>query len=193
MGQVRSLPGHLISFFLCNFNAVYFSPNFPFCFAGTSWEFVTNFSCAFVVTALPMRRPLILEASTALPVCNIYPALSLEKVNAGLAFCSQLTLITWFQVRERNSKSHLVFLFLESMRIVWHQLSIFKIILGLDFTLFRLRSLLIVPLWDLIVWLKCLRLLSLVKVFTLILLQCLEFSGSRLTSATDQHLFPIRR
>jgi len=33
-----------------------------------------------------MRRPLILEASTALPVWNIYPALSMEKVNVCLAF-----------------------------------------------------------------------------------------------------------
>ena len=61
-------------------------PKFHLCFAGTSCEFVTNFSCAFVVTALPMRRRLILEASTALPVWNIYPALSMEKVNVCLAF-----------------------------------------------------------------------------------------------------------
>ena len=47
---------------------------------------MTGFSRAFVVTALPMRRPLILEASTVLPVWNIYAALSMEMVNVCLAF-----------------------------------------------------------------------------------------------------------
>lgn len=61
-------------------------PKFHLCFAGISWEFVTNFSCAFVVTALPMRKRLTLEASTVLLVWNIYPALSMEKVNVCLAF-----------------------------------------------------------------------------------------------------------
>ena len=99
---------------------------FHFCFAVTSWEFVTSFFGTFVLTARPLRRPLILEASTVLPVWNIYPALSMEKVNVCLTFLQPTyphKLV--YKSGKGIPKVAPYSCFLERMRYVWHYLKYF--------------------------------------------------------------------